>query len=79
MRASRCIAPQLQNGLTDKEAASLAAQAAEVDKQAAAQFPGGVAGYQAYRQQQAINEAIKSGKVQILPVPQGTSVIVQPK
>jgi len=72
------IAPQLQSGLTEKEAAGLRAQAADVDKQAAASFPGGVAGYQSYQQQQAINEAIKSGKVQVLPVPQGSSVIVSP-
>jgi len=73
------IAPQLQQGLTDKQAAELRQQAAEVDKQAASSFPGGIAGYQAYQQQQAINEAIKSGKVQVLPVPQGSPVIVAPK
>lgn len=73
------IAPQLQNGLTEKEAAGLRAQAADVDKAAAAQFPGGIAGYQAYQQQQAVNEAIKSGKVAVLPVPQGSSVIVSPQ
>lgn len=73
------IAPKLAEGMTDKQAAELRSQAADVDKDAAAQFPGGVAGYQAYQQQQAINEAIKSGKVQVLPVPQGSSIIVAPK
>jgi hypothetical protein len=68
------IQPQLVQGLTDKQAAELRSQAAEVDKQAAANFPG----YQAYQQQQAVNEAIKSGKVQVLPVPQGSPVIVSP-
>lgn len=72
------IAPGLQAGLTDKQAAELRQQAAEVDKSAAATFPGGVAGYQAYQQQQAINEAIKSGKVQVIPIPQGSPVIVSP-
>lgn len=69
----------LVQGLTDKQAAELRNQAAEVDKQAASNFPGGIAGYQAYQQQQAINEAIKSGKVQVLPVPQGSPIIVAPK
>ncbi len=73
------IQPQLVQGLTDKHAAELRAEAADVDKQAAANFPGGIPGYQAYQQQQAVNEAIKSGKVQVLPVPQGSPIIVQPK
>lgn len=66
----------LVQGLTDRQAAELRNQAAEVDKQAAANFPGGIAGYQAYQQQQAINQAIKDGKVQVLPVPQGSPIIV---
>jgi hypothetical protein len=73
------IQPQLVQGLTDKQAAELRKQAADVDKQAAANFPGGIAGYQAYQQQQAVNEAIKAGKVQVLPVPSGSPIIVQPK
>jgi hypothetical protein len=72
------IQPALMQGLTDKQAAELRSQAADVDKQAAANFPGGIPGYQAYQQQQAVNEAIKSGKVQVLPVPQGSPVIVSP-
>lgn len=72
------IQPALVQGLTDKQAAELRSQAAEVDKQAAKNFPGGIPGYQAYQQQQAVNEAIKSGKVQVLPVPQGSPVIVSP-
>jgi uncharacterized ParB-like nuclease family protein len=73
------IAPKLSDGLTEKQAAQLRAQAADVDKQAAANFPGGIAGYQQYQQQQAINEAIKSGRVKVLPVPQGSPVIVDGK
>lgn len=73
------IQPQLVSGLTEKQAAELRNQAAEVDKLAAANFPGGIAGYQAYQQQQAINQAIKDGKVSVLPVPQGSPVIVQAK
>jgi hypothetical protein len=70
------IQPALVQGLTDKQAAQLRSEAADVDKQAAANFPDGMSGYQSYLQQQAINEAIKSGKVQVLPVPQNTPLIV---
>jgi hypothetical protein len=70
------IQSSLVAGLTDKQAATLRNEAAEVDKQAAVNFPGGLAGYQAYQQQQAINQAIKDGKVQVIPIPQGSPVIV---
>lgn len=70
------IQPELVRGLTDKQAAELKASAVEVDKRAAASFPGGLPAYQAYLQQQAVNDAIKSGKVKVLPVPQGSPVIV---
>jgi hypothetical protein len=73
------VQQKIVDGLTDVRAAELRNQAAEVDKQAAANFPGGIAGYQAYQQQQAINQAIKDGKVSVLPVPQGSPIIVQPK
>jgi hypothetical protein len=73
------IAPELQAGLTAKQAAEFRAQAVDVDKNAASSFPGGIAAYQAYQQQQAINDAIKSGKVQILPVPSGVGVNITPR
>jgi hypothetical protein len=73
------IQPGLVSGLTDKQAATLRNEAAEVDKQAAVNFPGGLAGYQSYQQQQAINQAIKDGKVQVIPIPQGSPVIVGAK
>lgn len=72
------VAPKIADGLTEQQAARLRADAVEIDKQAAENFPGGITAYQAYQQQQAINEAIKSGKVQVLPVPQGSPVIVSP-
>ncbi|HEX2132936.1 MAG TPA: hypothetical protein VHH15_15410 [Actinophytocola sp.] len=72
------IQPKLMQGLTDRQAAQLRSEAADVDKQAAANFPGGMPAYQAYQQQQAVNEAIKSGKVQVLPVPQGSPILVSP-
>lgn len=70
------IQPQLVAGLTDKQAAILRNEAATIDQKAAENFPGGLAGYQAYQQQQAVNEAIKSGRVPILPIPQGSPIIV---
>lgn len=72
------VAPKIKDGLTEQQAAKLRAQAVQIDKDAAANFPGGINAYQQYQQQQAINEAIKSGKVQVLPVPQGSPVIVSP-
>lgn len=72
------VAPKIADGLSEQQAAKLRASAVDIDKQAAASFPGGIEAYQAYQQQQAINEAIKSGKVQVLPVPQGSPVIVSP-
>lgn len=72
------IQAALVQGLTEKQAAELRGQAVEVDKQAASSFPGGIVAYQQYQQQQAVNQAIKDGKVQVLPVPQGSPVIVSP-
>lgn len=72
------VAPKIADGLSEQQAAKLRASAVDIDKQAAENFPGGITAYQAYQQQQAINEAIKSGKVQVLPVPQGSPVIVSP-
>lgn len=60
------------------EAARQQANTAEQVKRAAESFPGGIPAYQAYQQQQAINEAIRNGQVKVLPVPQGSSIIVNP-
>lgn len=60
------------------EAARQEAQTAAQIKQAAESFPGGIAAYQAFQQQQAINDAIRSGQVRVLPVPQGSPIIVNP-
>jgi hypothetical protein len=68
--------PALISSLTDLQAARIRQQTASVDQQAGATFPGGIAGYGAYQQQQALNQAIKDGKVPVLPVPYGSSVIV---
>lgn len=71
------VRPEIADANAEKQAAQIRADAVEVDKQAAANFPGGIAAYQAYQQQQAVNEAIKSGKVKVLPIPAGSPVIVQ--
>lgn len=73
------VAPKIADGLSEQQAARLRADAVEIDKQAAANFPGGIQAYQAYQQQQAVNEAIKNNKVQVIPIPQGSPVIVQPR
>lgn len=70
------VRPEIADANAEKQAAQIRADAVEVDKTAAANFPGGIAGYQAYQQQQAVNEAIKSGKVKVIPIPQGSPVIV---
>lgn len=72
------IQPQLQSGLTDKQAAVLRQQSAAIDQQAATSFPGGIAGYEQYQYQQALNKAIANGQVKVIPVPQGSPVIVNP-
>lgn len=71
--------PEIVNQLRDAEAAALRAQTAAIDTATSAAFPGGINGWLAYEQQKAINKAIVDGKVQILPVPQGAPVIVQPR
>lgn len=73
------LPPALLDSMVQVQAAQQRALAAGVDEQAASSFPGGINAYTAYQQQQAINQAIKDGKVQVLPVPQGSSIIVQPK
>jgi len=73
------IGDQLKKGLAEKQAAVLRNEAAQIDEAAGRNFPGGLPAYQAYLQQQAINQAIKDGKVQVIPIPQGSPVIVGTK
>lgn len=68
----------LQTELSNNQAARLRANTAATDQAAAVNFPGGIAAYIAYQGQLAVNKAIADGKVQILPVPQGSPVIVSP-
>lgn len=63
-------------GVNAKQEAQLRKEASDVIAQAGANFPGGVEAYTRFLNQQAINEAIKSGKAQIYVVPQGTDVVM---
>lgn len=72
------VPPALRAELDANQAAVLRQNTANTDKSAAENFPGGIQGYLAYQQQLAVNDAIKSGRVPILPIPQGSSVIVAP-
>lgn len=75
--------PELPAAIKDqiiaKEAAKEREQVAGVDAEAAQNFPGGIQGYLAYQRELAVNKAITEGKVQIIPVPQGSPVIVSPQ
>lgn len=51
-------------------------QQADQAQKLAAGFPGGINGYLDYQQKQAVNKAIADGRVQVLPIPFGSSVIV---
>jgi len=70
------VRAEIADANAEKQAATIRAEAVDIDKNAAKSFPGGIAAYQAYQQQQAVNEAIKSGKVKVLPIPQGSDVII---
>lgn len=72
------LPPDVTAAIQRTEAARQEAQTAEQVRRAAETFPGGVAAYQAFQQQQAINDAIRSGNVKVLPVPQGSPIIVNP-
>lgn len=62
--------------MNNLQAQQLQNQQAEQAQSLATNWPGGLAAYQQYQQQQAINKAITDGKVQVLPVPMGSSIIV---
>lgn len=74
--------PEVRREIADAEAqrqaAQITADAAEIDKTAAQNFPGGIEAYLEYKRQQSVNKAIESGKVQVIPIPNGSPIIVQP-
>lgn len=66
----------LQDGLAAVKSSTLRAQSASIDQQTASSFPGGVPGYLAYLNQQAVNKAIADGKAQIVVNGGGSPLIV---
>jgi hypothetical protein len=66
----------VQNAIAQSEAERQRAVTAEQFKAAAESFPGGAPAYQEFQRQLAVNKAIESGQVKIIPVPQGSPVIV---
>lgn len=70
------LPPALNAELENNSAAGLRHATADTDKLTANEFPGGVHGYLEYLRQLAINDAIRSGKVRVIPVPAGSGVIV---
>jgi hypothetical protein len=70
------VRPEIADAEAQRSAAQIVADAATIDKEAAASFPGGINAYLEYKRQQALNDAIKSGKIKAIPVPYGSPVIV---
>lgn len=63
-------------GVNAKQEATLRKEASDVIAQAGANFPGGIEAYTKFLNQQAINEAIKSGKAQVYVIPEGVSPVL---
>lgn len=72
------VNPKISDALAEKQAAQIVADASSIDAQAASTWPGGISAYLEYKRQQALNEAIKDGKIKVIPVPYGSDVLVQP-
>lgn len=70
------VRPEIADAEAQRSAAQIVADAATIDKEAAASFPGGINAYLEYKRQQALNDAIKAGKIKAIPVPYGSPVIV---
>jgi hypothetical protein len=66
----------LKEQLTAKEAAILRGEASAEDQKAAKNWPGGIQAYLAYQRQLAINKAIAEGKVKVIPVPDGATLML---
>lgn len=71
------ISEVLKVQLAEKQAAILRGDAAEQDKLTAKNWPGGINAYNEYQRQRSVNKAIEGGQVKVIPIPQGSSIIVQ--
>jgi hypothetical protein len=67
--------PNLIDQMTNLQAQQLQNQTAQQTQQLAANWPGGINGYQDYLQKQAVNDAIKGGHVPVLLIPQGSPIM----
>lgn len=69
----------IANANVEKEAATIRAQATDIDKRTAEGFPGGMPAWLEYQDRQARNEALKiaAEKGQAIPVPYGSPMIIQ--
>lgn len=70
------IGQGLQDKLSQAAEAQVQKQAADTIASVGAGFPGGIEAYQKFLNQQAINEAIKSGKAQVYVIPEGVSPVL---
>lgn len=66
----------LKKGLSEKQEAILKSEAARMGEEAGKNFPGGLPAYLNYLREQAVNKAIESGQVKVIPIPQGSPVII---
>lgn len=66
----------LRTELENNQAATIRSATANIDKSAASNFPGGIAGYLNYQVQLAVAKAIGDGQVRVIPVPTGSIVSV---
>lgn len=68
------LPPGVKAAIDDTESERQRAVTADQFAAAAARFPGGPAAYQEFQRQLAINKAIETGQVKIIPVPDGVTV-----
>lgn len=68
----------LKKGLSEKQEAILKSEAARMGEEAGKNFPGGLPAYLNYLREQAVNKAIENGQVKVIPIPQGSPIIINP-
>jgi hypothetical protein len=72
------VNPKIADAEAQRQASQILADASGIDRKTAETWPGGITAYLEYKRQQALNEAIKDGKIKVIPVPYGSDVVVQP-
>lgn len=66
----------LKKGLSEKQEAILKSEAARMGEEAGKNFPGGLPAYLNYLREQAVNKAIETGQVKVIPIPQGSPIMI---